>query len=128
MVLCEYCGIDLTRKKDERCQSSEGELMCEECYSENETTQCGKCGEYVLNEEISPEFVIVGKDDEDELGVKAGYYKTDGTFYMTDGFSVHLFQDDIEFVAELDDREQESTMDLCSACRKEISEKMEGKR
>ena len=117
LKLCEHCNSDIAGEDDHI--SSEGETLCESCYVEGYMDQCGLCEELVESEKLSSDIIIVGEDLAKSHDIKPGFYETSGTFYMTDGFSVHLFEDNIELISELDG-DVKSCNALCDSCIERI--------
>lgn len=116
IILCEYCSVDLTDAED-TYKSEESDCLCEDCYVENNMTECGMCEEHVTNNDVCAEFILLNKEDAEELDMEPGFYKTEGIFFLSDGFSTTLCKDNLIYVKELDGEYDSSSNELCSCCR-----------
>lgn len=135
---CTYCGEELDDEETANPQKDDdGDVMCDQCWSDKYEDICQRCGEYTLNTDMKTEpgnliaawMEAPGYPDD----LTAGYYRVKHwpifVDYMIGG---HMYSDALQRVADLDKKgllaAKEAHMccgPMCGSCRAEIEERIE---
>lgn len=134
---CTYCGEALDDEEAASPQKdNDGDVMCDQCWSDKYEDVCQRCGEYRLKTDLKTEpgnliaawMEAPGSPDD----LTPGYYrvKTWPIFvdYMIGG---HMYSDALERVADLDKKGLRGAAEahtccgpLCGSCMVEIEERI----
>ena len=111
---------------DKHANSEEESMICWNCYSDDYLTYCGICENSFENPETPQETVLyINKYASKEIGLSIGFYQVlKFPYYLSDGFSMSLFDDTVKKISNLDMRElgrddsDMSSSKICYDCQK----------
>lgn len=97
-VECEWCG---ERLEDEEAadprRDAGGDLMCDQCWHDEYEFTCAFCENYEHNDH-QHDFLVVWQKT---TGVEPGVYRTLGSYWTSDMFSMWLHPDQLERVGDI---------------------------
>lgn len=102
---CCMCHKDCTDEEEDNFDE-DGERVCDDCYVENNYEWCEVCGENIPNEDMHEKHFIY----ENEL-----YEILSKPFYMSDGFSMSLFDHAVKKIKKLSG-DYENSDTICTCC------------
>lgn len=117
MKECMLCGEKLSKYEAKNPRlDSDGDIICDECYSEYYQQQCGICEEYYDIPKCPEEtFFVLSEEEGKENDLKKGIYKVlrwpyhGGPLLGPD----RIFKNDVEFVKNYDNEESN---EICRDC------------
>lgn len=129
---CDCCGKDFKEDfedfhiVDDRCEDKTDVMLCYRCYSDDYLTYCSICEDSFENPETPEETVLyINKYASNEVGLSIGFYQIlKFPYYLSDGFSMSLFDDTVKKISNLDMRElgrddsDMSSSKVCYDCQK----------
>jgi len=129
---CFTCGHnfkedyeDYNVVNDKFADSDEESIICSNCYSDDYLTYCSICENSFENPETPEETVLyVNKYASKEVGLSIGFYQVlKFPYYLSDGFSMSLFDDVVKKISNLDmrklgyDDSEMSSSKVCYECQ-----------
>jgi hypothetical protein len=110
---CDCCGnsfkdhLEDFQVVNDRCTTGEDAMLCYDCYQDDYLTECSICEDRFENPETPEETVLyINKYASHEVGLSIGFYQVlEFPYYLSDGFSINLFDNSIKKISNLDMRD-----------------------
>ncbi len=118
---CTYCGEELDEYElEEPYKDPDGDIMCDNCYTQDYLQECNICEEYYDKPENAEETFFVMNESSKVQGMEPGVYKVLKWPYYSGSIigSLYITKYNVERVA---DYNEEDEGEICSCCYKELT-------
>jgi hypothetical protein len=141
LLTCSWCDEQLDAAQSANPErSTDGEVVCDDCYYEVYYVECQRCMNTVDKVEMEARpgelLVILHKSSGIRGDLEPGYYRVKGWPFFADGIIEAYFYDDhLERVADLDEQATRAaehsyscSIPICAECRQSCEPVTDGKR
>lgn len=137
-MICSDCTEQLDDEQSADPEhSTDGEVICDECYHERYRDECLRCGNTVDKTELEARpgdvIALLSKESGLTSELEPGYYRVkEWPFFASRIIEAYFYADRLERVADLDEKALNAveftyccSIPLCADCRQSISETLD---